>query len=124
MVHIVDYKVLRDAPISISGGQSKEVGSFLPPSDIVNSSGSQRAVLHYLVSVNASNSILRIDLKFANVKIKEHIFADQGTRGLWEVFRPGFLGDGPVNNTFDFECLAGQVTISDVIVWYQRNIPV
>jgi hypothetical protein len=128
MATIADYLVLRDGTFDLESGEHLELDPFFPPDDLVTGSGSANAILCYkarpLPQAPFTPQVdLKILLKFQNLEIETVTIQDDSVRGLWEVFPAGKLSS-TVGNIFIFESESGRVRISDVVLWYQRNIAV
>jgi hypothetical protein len=128
MATIADYMVLRDGTFDLESGESRELAPFFPPDDLVQGSSSANAILCYkarpLPQAPFTPQVdLKITLKFQAFEIETVQIQDDTVRGLWEVF-PAAQLSSTVGNVFVFRSESGRVRISDVVLWYQRNIAV
>lgn len=126
MPTIADYTVLSDGTFDLSSGQEKELAPFFPPDDLVPGTAKAKAILCYkarpLPQAPFSPQVdLKISLKFQNLNIETVTIKDDSVRGLWEAFSAAELSS-TVGNIFIFKSQSGKVRISDVVLWYQRNI--
>lgn len=126
MANIADYAVLHDGTFDLNTGEHKELKPFFPPGDLVPGTGQSKAILCYkarpLPQAPFSPQVdLKITLKFQNLNIETIRIKDDTVRGLWEAFSAAELS-ATVGNVFIFASNSGKVRISDVILWFQRNI--
>jgi hypothetical protein len=126
MAIIADYAVLRDGTFDLDGGQIKELEPFFPPDDLAPGTGQSKAILCYKArplpqSPFSPQVDLKITLKFQNLNIETVRIKDDTVRGLWEAFSAAELST-TVGNVFIFSSESGKVRISDVVLWYQRNV--
>ena len=126
MPTIADYSVLRDGSFDLDSGERKELAPFFPPSDLVPGTAKAKALLYYKArplpqAPFAAQVHLRIILKVQNLEIEDIRIKDDSVRGLWEAFSAAELSS-TVGNVFVFKSDSGKVRISDVVLWYQRDI--
>lgn len=126
MPTIADYSVLRDGSFDLESGHQRELDPWFPPSDLVPGTGTAKAILSYkarpLPQAPFSPQVdLKISLKFQGLSIETVTIKGDSVRGLWEAFPANKLSS-TVGNVFIFRSQSGRVRISDVILWYQRNI--
>lgn len=126
MATIADYSVLRDGAFDLESGEERELPSFFAPQDIVPGTNLAKAILSYKARPLQQPPFapyveLDISLKYQALDIEEVVLKGDTVHGLWEAFPADRLST-LVANVFVFRSNSGRVRISDVILWYQRDI--
>jgi hypothetical protein len=130
MPRIADYITIRDASFDL--GTAASSGTSLTfnvtiNSDAVTNRADSQPILAYKIR-RLSEAPWRLTIDFNDTEIEEirsvDISADFAV-GRWEIFSGNLLHPGPsADNQVHFSCLGnGQVRLSDVVLWYQRDIP-
>lgn len=128
MPTIADYAVLRDGTFDLESGEELELAPFFPPDDLVPGTAKAKAILCYKArplpqAPFSPSADLKISLKFQLLNIESIKITGDTVRGLWEAFSADELSK-TVGNVFIFKSESGRVRISDVVLWYQRNIQI
>ncbi len=122
VVSLADYIVIRDDVFSLRASQERTF-AFDVPREIVRSGGSKKPIIAYFADPSNDAKNLKV-----MVEINDRVISDWGYsggvgRGHWEVLTHENLNAG-VENTIQFrvESGSGSVNISDVILWFQRDV--
>lgn len=131
---LADYQILRDSSFRLVGsgnpgsvnptpqGATNRSFKFTPPADIfISNSTSRGPVLSFKIRP-ARDSELRVTFGGAQPVFTN--FDASHTRGYWECFKytQSMHNRRDENGQLDvvFQCFAGEINISDIVVWYQR----
>ncbi len=125
MPKLTDHAVITDNPFDLAVGQNRVFSSIRIPSDLVPGTGRRMAILQYKVRPLTTQGFsaateLSISVNGANIETV-NITLDT-VRGLWETFPATILNADSRANMIDFRAQIGPVRISDVILWFHRNI--
>ena len=132
MPHLTTYHAIQDGPLNLNffGNQEKSV-SFDPPNDIVlPSSGINRPVLSYRVdpSNDAKNLVFKVFIRQLNgvdVEVSSWTLSGTISRTVFEILNGAHLHKGSQKIIFRIEDTGGSIgsaTVSDVIVWFIRDV--
>jgi hypothetical protein len=120
MPTVADYIVLRDNHFDLDHEQEREIAFDLP-----DQLSNVKLVLAYQARPIASppfQAVSKIDI---SLKFQQHIdtvtIRGDTIHGLWETF-PRLAVNTDITNTLIFKSLSGTVRISDVVLWFQRNV--
>ena len=95
---------------------------FFVNSDLATGKYKDRAILGYNARPLSDNASLQISVFGDSPTTIETINISENTvRALWEAFPAGKLNAGE-DNSVTFVCTEGEIRISDVILWYQRDL--
>jgi len=122
MTTLADYMLIRDSSFSVRAGESKDFEIELPR-DAVSSSFSKRPILAFFVDPSADSKNLQLAVDMNGAEIVNYSYKGGVGRGHWEAFTHDHLRIGDANNIrFAVVRGTGTLNISDVILWYQRNV--
>ena len=114
-----DYQILRDDSFTLNPDQDREFNFDLPNGVVL--AGNQRPILTFLVKPNVAVGQMRFRVDVNdNPQVNESMGGDE-KGGFWEAVNNNVARVGP--NTIQFRVLSGfgNVTFSDVVLWYQRT---
>jgi len=125
MAQIADYIVIRDGVFDLDVGESRNFGSIPIPDDLVPGTARAKAILQYKVrpptnppfSGSTDLTVIVNGHTIETVRIRLDT-----VRGLWETFPATILNADLRTNFVQFQAAVGPARISDVILWFQRNI--
>ncbi len=122
---ISDYHAITDGSFVLSpDGSRSESINFNPPNDIKRDNNIDRPILCFRVdpSNNANNLQLTVQINGFNIGVSPTL-SGTVSRTYLEIVRHGIVDTGNNNITFEIANTGtGSLTISDVIVWFQRSI--
>ena len=123
MAKIADYVVIRDNSFEINELDHMQDFTFFVNNDLVKRGNASRAILGFnIVSLGNSNGEIQISSNIPAIgNIGKFVIAGKHRHAFWETFSANNLKAGE-NNIIRFDRLKGKVRISDVILWYQRDI--
>jgi hypothetical protein len=114
-----DYKVVRDDHFDLDEGERRELLFDLPPDQLAD----QPLIVAWKsrpLSIESTGDVeISVALKF-QAEIDRITLREDTVRGLWEVFPHGLTSDS-LKETLIFESHRGRISISDVVVWFQRT---
>lgn len=121
---MADYLILNGSSFTLSGpGGHKNfpLAANVFQEDFV-SGGSRNPIIAFLVRPLVKNVKMRIEVNSTEV----HVLATEDedklvVKGYWQNFDGGLLKKNQAN-TIHFEVDEGEVRISDVVLWFQRNV--
>src|SRR5262245_25095187 len=122
MPRIADYAVVRSAPFDLGPGEESNAMTFTIHSDLVEN-GNEGPVLSYQCRpLSDQGAALRIDI--SGDSIESVTISVNTVRAMWKTFAGSLLhpGLGADNNIKFRNTGSGSIRVSDVIIWYQRNI--
>lgn len=123
MARVADYFVIHREPFDVEPGGESGAMVFTVHSDAVVDRADAAPVLSYQCRpLSDEPAALRIDISGDNI---EHVIVSVNTvRAMWKTFDGHLLHPGlGVDNNVKFRNTGeGSIRVSDVIVWYQRNI--
>ena len=123
MARVADYFVVHVAPFDVGPGGESPAMVFTVHTDAVVDRSDAAPVLGYQCRpLSDEPAALRIDISGDSI---EHVTVSVNTvRAMWKTFDGNLLhpGLGADNNVKFRNTGAGSIRISDVIVWYQRNV--
>ena len=121
MPTIADYRVLRDSHFDLEPDQERAF-SFDLPNDLADA----KLVLAYQARpfpLPPFAAVATVDIGF---QFQQHVdtvtIRGETVHGLWETF-PRLAVNTDITNTLIFKSTLGKVRISDVVLWFQRDIP-
>lgn len=123
MARIADYFVVRRAPFDIGPGEESAAMKFTIHSDLAANRTDAAPVLSYQCRpLSDQPATLRIDISGDN--IEQVTVSVNAVRAKWKTFdgdllHPGLSAD---NNVKFRNTGSGSIRISDVMIWYQRNV--
>jgi len=123
MARVADFFVVRRETFDVEPGGESGAMVFTIHSDAVLNHADAAPVLSYQCRpLSDDSAVLRIDVSGDSI---EHVTVSVNTvRAMWKVFDGHLLhpGLGADNNVKFRNTGEGSIRISDVIVWYQRNV--
>ena len=125
MPTMADYIVIRDAPFDLVTGEERQFGAIAIPADRVPGTASAKAILQYKVRPPTSAPFAPsadIAVRFNGFEVETVKVTVDTVRGLWETFPATVLNADSPANFVSFRVEQGRIRISDVIVWFQRDI--
>lgn len=125
MPTIADYIVIRDGPFELTAGNAWSTGNIAIPSDLVPGTATAKAILQYKVRPPASPPFApsaEIEVRFNGRSLETIRLRTDTVHGLWETFPATILNADSAANFVEFRVESGFARISDVILWFQRDI--
>ncbi|CAN5831281.1 hypothetical protein BH23ACT10_BH23ACT10_24990 [soil metagenome] len=125
MPTIADYIVIRDGPFELTGSNPWSSGNISIPNDLVPGTITAKAVLQYKVRPTASPPFApsaEIEVRVNGRSVETIRLSTDTVHGLWEVFPATILNADSAANFVEFRAESGFARISDVILWFQRDI--
>ena len=123
-LYLADYKVLRDGPIDLNNGKEDAL-ELIFPSGLVNNDNASRPVLSFRAVGGAwSEGTVRVSIDDQGDihKVIDAKVPPGETIEFKEVIT-GHHVNGEGDNSVRFRHIAGgQVTVSDVVIWFQRRV--
>ena len=120
MPRIADYSVIRDSSFEIrTGGDIDRSFDFSLYEGFHRGS---RSILAYVVDPEANVSGLKLRISVNGTSVKEATFSSNSYQTLHEVLSANLLRVG--SNTIDFRIISGSgnINVSDIVLWWQRDI--
>lgn len=122
MKTLADYILMRDSSFSLRAGENREFELELPD-DTVGSGFSKRPVLAFFADPSGDARNLRLTASMNGTEIFSYPYSGGVGRAHWEAFTHDHLRIGTSNRIrFAVASGSGTMHISDVILWYQRNV--
>jgi len=122
MKTLADYQLIRDTVIALGAGENQAF-EFVLPDDAVASGHSKRPVLAFFADPSGDASSLRLVANMNGAEIFSYRYSGGVGRGHWEAFTHDHLRIG-ASNTLQLSVPSGtgRMNVSDIILWYQRNV--
>lgn len=113
-----EYQIIRDTEFTL-GTDQDETFSFTLPQQLIRT-GARKPVLSFLVRPVGVIGDMRFKVDLNDDPEVDATMQGSHKRGFWEVINNNIAKVG--TNTIHFRVLSGigNVTFSDVVVWYQR----
>lgn len=127
MATLTDYLVLHDGTFTLEGHLNAKVLTFDLPADFVQGTNLAKPILAYKISPDSDEMTLQAgfnDPQRLQSNSEFHITLDSRThRGLWEAADGSKLQPDQQNTCYFMTINGGsKVHVSDVILWFQRNV--
>jgi len=114
---VADFVVIVDKTTKIKEYKAASFSFTLPAGTKLN----EHAVLAYMVNPDTGGLTAKLTLSLNGREIRNYSFDSGAMRGMWESFDgTGILRDG--TNTFEFKVGGLPVSLSDVVLWFHREV--
>ena len=122
MATLADYIALQDGSITLSKDQEKTF-EFRLPSNTSLGEGDTRFVLSFMIDPSGSAN-KNYDIDVNDVRVNDFTVSHSEPRTVTEVINgTKFALSGDNTIQFRMESGSGSITISDVVLWFQRSYP-
>lgn len=120
---IADYRIIQDVSFSVDINR-EESFEFGLPGGVRVEGNNQRPVMAFVYDPSSNADNLRLEVSVNGELIESISNINSGiVRSHWEVFGGDILNTTDDNRvTFHVEGNEGNIRVSDVILWFQRDI--